>query len=179
MSSIFRRFRLALEGTIPSRRRQEEVDTGWVALLTEFRKLSEAKHSKQAKRILVLDELLTEASDLIKKKSFKEQKAQIQAEISARLEEIFKSYSSRPMHWDSVGSNKAKLSISGFSRKHFIDEDILENDLLGFRLSVEQSNLDKAGDGVKVYGKVPPGSLVALYPGTVYLPEHYKKARDT
>ncbi|CCI39277.1 hypothetical protein ABG067_000470 [Albugo candida] len=108
---------------------------------------------------------------------FEEQKALIQSEISTRLENILVKYSKRTMKWDSAQSDKQKLSISGFSRKHVLHNKVSERELLGFRLSVEQSSLKNAGEGVKLYGRVPPGSLIALYPGTVYLPEHYKKAR--
>jgi hypothetical protein len=74
--------------------------------------------------------------------------------------------------------------------------------LLGYSLRVETSSIPNAGEGVKVKGKVPIGSLVvrlrtshkythqvkvineslyglsslqALFPGIVYVPEHFKK----
>eukprot|EP00054_Salpingoeca_dolichothecata_P004918 m.32461 g.32461 ORF g.32461 m.32461 type:complete len:255 (+) comp14972_c0_seq1:157-921(+) len=41
-----------------------------------------------------------------------------------------------------------------------------------FSISVQQSSIPQAGNGVVLNGKCPKGQLVALYPGLVYQPHH-------
>lgn len=72
-----------------------------------------------------------------------------------------------------------KMSLSGYERTNEVEEKFGISDsfqrLFGFTLKVEKSGVLNAGEGVKLCGFAPIGSFVALYPGIVYLPEHYKK----
>jgi len=43
-----------------------------------------------------------------------------------------------------------------------------------FHLKLEKSSLSAAGNGVHLEGFVPPGTVVAFYPGIVYEPPHFK-----
>lgn len=45
-------------------------------------------------------------------------------------------------------------------------------DFLGYDLEVKDSLIPDAGKGVFAKGDIPPGSIVGIFPGTVYLSEH-------
>ncbi|GAB9464310.1 hypothetical protein Gpo141_00001745 [Globisporangium polare] len=172
MVSVFRRFQLMLAGTTAARRFQEEADVGVAAVLTCYRglRLQGANAEKDN------GELFEEAVAIIQKKKFEQQKAYVQAEVTTQLESAFDAILKMPTAQD---ANAPKISLSGFEPLDEVvnspnPEQTLEK-LLGYSLNVETSSIANAGEGVKLNGKVPIGSVVALFPGAVYLPEHFKK----
>ncbi|CAH0477368.1 unnamed protein product [Peronospora belbahrii] len=174
MTSVWRRLQLRIAGTTPARRFQEEADVGIVAVLSCFRslKLDPLNVNKEH------DEMFDQAVEIIGKKNFEQQKKYVQDEVVKQVQSCFEAVLKMPKDSE---KNIPKMSLSGYERNAEVEEKLGINDnfqeLFGFTLNVEESSVPDAGEGVKLYGSTLIGSLVALYPGIVYLPEHYKKKR--
>lgn len=172
MTTVWRRLQLRIAGTTPARRFQEEADVGVAAVLNCFRglKLDPQNADKEP------DELFDQAVATIGKKKFEQQKEYVQDAISKQVLKSFEAVMKMP---EESQKNMPKMSLSGFERSNEVDEKLGVSDsfqkLYGFSLAVEESSVPDAGEGVKMRGFASIGSLVALYPGVVYLPEHYKK----
>ncbi|KAF1784105.1 hypothetical protein GQ600_22454 [Phytophthora cactorum] len=164
MTTVWRRLQLRIAGTTPARRFQEEADVGVAAVLSCFRslKLDPQNASKEH------EELFDQAVEIIGTKKFAQQKQYVQDEVAKQVQNCFEAVLKMPK--DSEKSTP-KMSFSGFERT----TEVEEKKLVGFTLSVEASSVPGADEGVKLRGSASIGSLVALYPGIVYLPEHYKK----
>uniref|UniRef100_K3W6Z4 SET domain-containing protein n=1 Tax=Globisporangium ultimum (strain ATCC 200006 / CBS 805.95 / DAOM BR144) TaxID=431595 RepID=K3W6Z4_GLOUD len=169
MVNVFRRFQLMLAGTTAARRFQEEADVGVAAVLSCYRGLRSQTTNADKDN----GELFEEAVAIIQKKKFEQQKAYVQDQLQTAFDAILK----LPRGPE---TSTPTISLSGFERIDDASSDkqragnTLES-LLGYSLRVETSSIPNAGEGVKVKGKVPIGSLVALFPGIVYVPEHFKK----
>ncbi|TDH65210.1 uncharacterized protein CCR75_001528 [Bremia lactucae] len=122
------------------------------------------------------EELFNQAVEIVSPKKFEQQKQYVQDEIAKQVEQGFEAVWKIPL--DSKKST-TKMSLSGFVCSTDVEEKLGIcydfQKLFGFTLKVEESTVHDAGEGVKLYGKASIGSFVALYPGVVYLPEHYKK----
>ncbi|KAG3121052.1 hypothetical protein PI124_g22 [Phytophthora idaei] len=172
MTTVWRRLQLRIAGTTPARRFQEETDVGVAAVLSCFRslKLDPQNASKEH------EELFDQAVEIIGTKKFEQQKRYVQDEVAKQVQNCFEAVLKMPK--DSEKSTP-KMSFSGFERTTEVEEKLGITDnfqkLFGFTLSVEASSVPGADEGVKLRGSASIGSLVALYAGIVYLPEHYKK----
>ncbi|KAF4325049.1 hypothetical protein BBO99_00000606 [Phytophthora kernoviae] len=172
MTTVWQRIQLRLAGTTPARRFQEEADVGVAAVLSCFRglKLNPQNADKDP------SELFDEAVGVVGKKKFEKQKEYVQNEISKQLQENFEAVLKMPSEAE---KNLPKMSLSGFERTSEVGDTLGISDdfqkLFGFTLDVAESSVSEAEEGVKLRGSASIGSLVALYPGVVYLPEHYKK----
>ncbi|GLD91639.1 hypothetical protein PINS_up000172 [Pythium insidiosum] len=173
MASIWRRLQLLTAGTTPARRFQEEADTGVAAVLMCYRNLRASNTTAENA------ELFQQAVDIMEKKNYEQQKRFVHDEATIQIKQQFaaliKAETMRPRAAQS-------LSVSGFgaeSDSPSAEEESASKDplreLLGFSLTVEPSSVPNAGEGVKLNGHLSIGSVVALFPGTVYLPEHFKK----
>ncbi|KAG6974890.1 hypothetical protein JG687_00000122 [Phytophthora cactorum] len=172
MTTVWRRLQLRIAGTTPARRFQEEADVGVAAVLSCFRslKLDPQNASKEH------EELFDQAVEIIGTKKFEQQKQYVQDEVAKQVQNCFEAVLKMPK--DSEKSTP-KMSLSGFERTTEVEEKLGITDnfqkLFRFTLRVEASSVPGADEGVKLRGSASIGSLVALYPGIVYLPEHYKK----
>ncbi|CAI5711996.1 unnamed protein product [Hyaloperonospora brassicae] len=174
MTSVWRRLQLRLAGTTPARRFQEEADVGVAAVLSCFRSLKlDAKNYDRDN-----EKLFEQAVDTIGGMKFEQQKQYVQSEVANQVQNCFEAVLKIPTDSEKKAS---KISLSGFQRDNEVVEKLGITDsfqkAFGFTLSVEKSSVPDAGEGVKLFGHASIGSLVALYPGIVYLPEHYKKKR--
>ncbi|NWU91664.1 SETD9 protein, partial [Upupa epops] len=69
----------------------------------------------------------------------------------------------------SVKQKLSKVECSSHQRKHVFSPDEILFNTLGFTVSRDRSSLVSAGTGVYVTkGFVPKGTVVSMYPGTVY-----------
>ncbi|ETK77933.1 hypothetical protein F441_16235 [Phytophthora nicotianae CJ01A1] len=172
MTSVWRRLQLRIAGTTPARRFQEEADVGVAAVLSCFRSLKLDPQNDNKEH----EELFDQAVEIVGSKKFEQQKQYVQDEVAKQVQSCFEAVLKMPK--DSEKS-APKMSLSGFERNNEVEEKLGITDnfqkLFGFTLNVEESSVPGAGEGVKLRGSAPIGSLVALYPGIVYLPEHYKK----
>eukprot|EP00644_Phytophthora_capsici_P002269 jgi/Phyca11/568079/estExt2_Genewise1.C_PHYCAscaffold_270317 len=168
MTSVWRRLQLRIAGTTPARRFQEEADVGVAAVLSCFRSLKLDPQNANKDH----EELFDQAVEIIGTKKFEQQKEFVQNEVAKQVQNSFEAVLKMPKDSE---KNALKMSLSGFERttELGITDDFQK--LFGFSLNVEESSVPGAGEGVKLRGSAPIGSLVALYPGIVYLPEHYKK----
>ncbi|KAG6609458.1 ABC transporter A family member 1 [Phytophthora cinnamomi] len=172
MTSVWRRLQLRIAGTTPARRFQEEADVGVVAVLSCFRNLKLDPQNVNKKQ----EDLFDQAVEIVGTKAFEQQKQYVQDEVAKQVQSCFEAVLLMPKESE---KNAPKMSLSGFERTNEVEEKLGITDnfqkLFGFTLNVEKSGVPDAGEGVKVRGSAAIGSLVALYPGIVYLPEHYKK----
>ncbi|KAL4152171.1 hypothetical protein PRNP1_009106 [Phytophthora ramorum] len=172
MTSVWRRLQLRIAGTTPARRFQEEADVGVAAVLSCFRSLKLDPQNADKEH----GELFDQAVEIVGKKKFEQQKQYVQDELSKQIQSCFNAVLRMPKESE---KNAPKMSLSGFERNTEVGEKLgITGDfqkLFGFTLNVEESSVPDAGEGVKLRGAASIGSLVALYPGIVYLPEHYKK----
>ncbi|KAE8910377.1 hypothetical protein PF005_g9171 [Phytophthora fragariae] len=172
MTSVWRRLQLRIAGTTPARRFQEEADVGVVAVLSCFRSLKLDPQNANKDH----EELFNQAVEIVGTKKFEQQKQYVQEEVAKQVQSSFEAVLRMPKNSE---KNVPKMSLSGFERTTEVEEKLGITDnfqkLYGFTLNVEKSSVPDAGEGVKLRGSAPIGSLVALYPGIVYLPEHYKK----
>uniref|UniRef100_M4BJR3 Uncharacterized protein n=1 Tax=Hyaloperonospora arabidopsidis (strain Emoy2) TaxID=559515 RepID=M4BJR3_HYAAE len=172
MTSVWRRLQLRIAGTTPARRFQEEADVGVAAVLSCFRslKLDARNHDKDNEK------LFDQAVDTIGTMKFEQQKQFVQSEVAKQVQTCFEAVLKMPKESEKI---MPKMSLSGFQRDNEVVEKLGLPDnfqqVFGFTLNVEESSVSDAGQGVKLLGHASIGSLVALYPGIVYLPEHYKK----
>uniref|UniRef100_A0AAV1VMS6 SET domain-containing protein n=1 Tax=Peronospora matthiolae TaxID=2874970 RepID=A0AAV1VMS6_9STRA len=172
MTSVWRRLQLRIAGTTPARRFQEEADVGVAAVLSCFRslKLDARNYDKDNEK------LFDQAVDTIGTMKFEQQKQFVQDEVAKQVQTCFEAVLKMPKDSENKAS---KMSLSGFQRDNEVAEKLKLSDnfqqVFGFTLNVEESSVPDAGQGVKLLGHASIGSLVALYPGIVYLPEHYKK----
>ncbi|TYZ59529.1 hypothetical protein PybrP1_003447 [[Pythium] brassicae (nom. inval.)] len=180
MTSLVRRLQLMLSGTTAARRFQarpaEEADVGVAAVLSCYRGLRLQTTNADKDN----GELFEEAVATIQKQKFEQQKVYVQSQVAAQLETAFEAILKLPNAAEQ-DERARTLSLSGFESLNETSPtqdagNTLEK-LLGFSLHVEASSIATAGDGVKLLGKAPIGSVVALFPGTVYLPEHFKKVQ--
>ncbi|CAH0489318.1 unnamed protein product [Peronospora farinosa] len=172
MTSVWRRLQLRIAGTTPARRFQEEADVGVAAVLSCFRSLKLDPQNANKKH----EEMFDQAVEIVGAKKFEQQKQYVQDEVAKQVQSCFEAVLKMPKDSE---KNAPKMSLSGFERTTEVEEKLGISDnfqkLFGFTLNVEKSSVPDAGEGVKLYGSALIGSLVALYPGIVYLPEHYKK----
>ncbi|POM62776.1 Uncharacterized protein PHPALM_28029 [Phytophthora palmivora] len=172
MTSVWRRLQLRIAGTTPARRFQEEADVGVAAVLSCFRslKLDPLNATKEH------EELFDQAVEIVGTKKFDQQKQYVQDQVAKQVQSCFEAVLKMPKDSDQSATT---MSLSGFERNTEVAQKLGISDnfqnLFGFTLNVEESSVPDAGEGVKLCGSAPIGSLVALYPGIVYLPEHYKK----
>ncbi|KAF1335502.1 hypothetical protein FI667_g1153, partial [Globisporangium splendens] len=159
---------------------QEEADVGVAAVLSCYRGLRSQTTNADKDN----GELFEEAVAIIQKKKFEQQKAYVQDQVSQQVR-ISKDLCALRVVVDSLqtafdailklprGSEKSTptISLSGFERiddarsdKARQNADVTLGSLLGYSLSVETSSIPNAGEGVKVNGQVPIGSLVVQYP---------------
>ncbi|OWZ24835.1 hypothetical protein PHMEG_00016 [Phytophthora megakarya] len=172
MTSVWRRLQLRIAGTTPARRFQEEADVGVAAVLSCFRSLKLDPQNAAKEH----EELFDQAVEIVGNKKFEQQKQYVQDQVAKQVQSCFEAVLKMPKDSD---KNSPKMSLSGFERNTEVEQQLGISDnfqkLFGFTLNVEESSVHDAGEGVKLLGSAPIGSLVALYPGIVYLPEHYKK----
>ncbi|KAI9906275.1 hypothetical protein PsorP6_004283 [Peronosclerospora sorghi] len=173
MTSVWRRLQLRIAGTTPARRFQEETDVGVAAVLSCFRSLKLDPQNENKNH----EELFDQAVEIIGTKKFEQQRQYVQDEVAKQVQRCFEAVLKMPKDSE---KNTPKMSLSGFERRNEVEEKLgISEDfqrLFGFTLKVEDSSVPGAGEGVKLRGSTSIGSLVALYPGIVYLPEHYKKS---
>ncbi|DBA03261.1 TPA: hypothetical protein N0F65_011620 [Lagenidium giganteum] len=164
---------MMMNGTTPARRLQEEADVGVAAVIMCYRNL--LRQEKNAARDKA--EMFEEAVATIEKKKFEAQRQFVQDDAATQVQKMFEALLRVPA--PEVAS-QPKISISGMEREADPADSMLKGtdvlrDLLGFSLTVAPSTVKGAGNGVILNGQASIGSVVALFPGTVYLPEHYKK----
>ncbi|CEG49169.1 uncharacterized protein PHALS_06948 [Plasmopara halstedii] len=169
---MWRRLQLRIAGTTPARRFQEETDVGIAAVLSCFRSLTlDLQYANKDH-----EELFAQAVDIIGSKNFEQQKEYVQDEVAKQVQHSFEAVLKMPKY---LRQSSHQMSLSGFKRNTEVEETLgtsdFFQDFFGFTLKVEESSIPHAGEGVKLCGSAPIGSFVALYPGIVFLPEHYKK----
>ncbi|TMW60595.1 hypothetical protein Poli38472_000637 [Pythium oligandrum] len=157
MASLLRRLKLFTAGTTPARRFQA----------CEHEYIYGGDNA----------ELFEQAVALMEKKKFEQQKLFVHEQVTEQIKTQFEALLKVPVK----AQSGPKISLSGFDREEPThdpaqkgERDIVR-ELLGYSLKVEASSVPNAGEGVKIQGRLPIGSLVALFPGAVYLPEHFKK----
>ncbi|KDO21132.1 hypothetical protein SPRG_12913 [Saprolegnia parasitica CBS 223.65] len=173
MATVFQRMQYALSGTTAGRRFQEQMDIATIAMLTHLKEL----HVARGPGIVSPEEkeaLFEQAVEAMESKTFEEHKAVAQTALTKQVEAMFSALvlgnqvlQQKPNVFSITAERPATsphTTIEGYVQDH-----------VGFSLQVQDSTIDNAGRGLFLQGTAVAGTLVALYPGTVYLSEHYRK----
>ncbi|ETV82882.1 hypothetical protein, variant [Aphanomyces astaci] len=174
MVSIFQRVQYALSGTTAGRRFQEQMDVATVAMLTHFKALQDANPVAEPTEKAALFEAAVNHMEV---KSFDDHKKLAQAALTSQMEHVFDvlvrgkaNAGYKPSVFsiteDSTPAQEAKGAET-------LDEIVRRE--LGYSLHVRDSSIPGAGRGLFLEGRATAGTAIALYPGTVYLSEHYRK----
>ncbi|OQR92475.1 hypothetical protein ACHHYP_03675 [Achlya hypogyna] len=173
MATVFQRMQYALSGTTAGRRFQEQMDVATVAMLTHLKEL----HSARGPGAIESEEkeaLFHQAVEAMESKTFEEHKVVAQTALTKQMETLFDAL----VRGNQIVQAKPNVfSISDEQQaapQHKSIESYLQ-EAIGFSLRVSESSIAGAGDGLFLDGTAVAGTLVALYPGTVYLSEHYRK----
>ncbi|ETW10374.1 hypothetical protein, variant [Aphanomyces invadans] len=174
MVSVFQRIQYALSGTTAGRRFQEQMDVATVAMLTHFKNLQDAAPNVTAEEKGALFE---EAVTHMETKPFEEHKKLAQSALTSQIERAFDVLArgkANVKYKPSVFSINEDLPSAIPSKTKETIDDIVRREL-GYSLQVRDSTIPGAGRGLFVEGRATAGTAIALYPGTVYLSEHYRK----
>ncbi|OQR89689.1 hypothetical protein THRCLA_09631 [Thraustotheca clavata] len=172
MTSLFQRMQYALTGTTAGRRFQEQMDVATIAMLTYLKGLYDENPSVVTPEDK--EALFNQAVEAMESKKFEEHKSIAQEEITKQVQIMFDAV----VKGNQIVQQKPNvfsITEETTSAKHYKSIEEYVQDRIGFSLKVGESSIPDAGRGLFLQGSALAGTVVALYPGTVFLSEHYRK----